>query len=532
MPWRGPEEPGEYPTLGYLVADWIESACAIPDRHLAGERFRLTDEQLAFLLRHYRLDPAAIVDLERPSAPFRYVGSVMVRPQKWGKGPLTAALICAEAAGPVLFDGWDADGEPVGRPWPTPHVQVTAVSEDQTDNVWRALLPMIELGEIAADIDDTGLTRINLPNRGLIEPVTASARSRLGQRITFAVQDETHSWLARNGGHRLADTQRRNLAGTGGRWVATTNAYDPAERSVAQTDVEVRLPDVYVDYPDPLPGSWRNRRDRRRILRHAYAGAPWVDLDRIESDCDRLAAKGEPGQAERFFGNRVVARADAAFDPRQWAELAEPGRVIPAGAQVALGFDGARHHDATALVATEVDTGYQVVVGIWQRPADLLPDDDWSVPEAEVTEAVAACFDRWDVFRLLADPPYWTDTVAAWAGRFTDRRGRSLVQEYWTNVRRTMAHSLSAYRQAVTDGTLRHDGDPVMAEHIANARRVPLPGSYDAEGHPMWLIGKDRPDSPRKIDAAMAGCLSWQGRLDALAAGDKRRRKRPVFAGF
>jgi hypothetical protein len=88
-------------------------------------------------------------------------------------------------------DGWDANGEPVGRPWPTPHIQVTAVSEDQTDNVWRALQPMIELGDIAADIPDTGLTRINLPGRRPDRAGHVGAISRLGQRVTFAVQDQT-----------------------------------------------------------------------------------------------------------------------------------------------------------------------------------------------------------------------------------------------------------------------------------------------------------------------------------------------------
>jgi hypothetical protein len=33
--------------------------------------------------------------------------------------------------------------------------------EDQTDNVFRALLPMIQLGPLAQVFPDTGLTRIN-----------------------------------------------------------------------------------------------------------------------------------------------------------------------------------------------------------------------------------------------------------------------------------------------------------------------------------------------------------------------------------
>lgn len=530
MPWRGAEYPGEFPSLGWEVARWIQDHCAQPDRHQAGEPFRLTDEQLELLVWEYRLWPDATVDPEKPSAPFRFNGQVWVRPQKWGKGPLTAADICAQAQGPVLFAGWDADGEPVGRPWPTPHIQITALSEDQTDNVWRVLLPMIEYGDLAADVPDTGLTRINLANDGIIEPTTAAATSRLGQRVTFVVQDETHSWTKRNGGHRLADTQRRNLAGTGGRWVATTNAFDPNEDSVAQSDIEHTPDDVHVDYPTPLAGSWGNRRDRRRILRHAYRGAPWVDLDRIEADCDRLAAKGDPGQAERFFGNRIVAAADAAFDSRRWAELTRPGHRIPAGRVVTLGFDGARRRDSTGIVVTDVASGHQVVAAVWERPAHLHDDDQWEISDRAVDEAMGECFDTWEVWRAYCDPPYWESAVDRWTARFEDRKGRARVVAWWTNRKRPMAYALRAYRQAMTDGELTHDGDPTFAAHIGHARRITQTTMLDDEGHPLWLIAKDRPASPRKIDLAMAGCLSWEARGDAIAAGalSERRRSRQL----
>jgi hypothetical protein len=55
VPWRGPEVKGEYPTLGYAVADWIEANCVIPDGELQGEPYKLTDEMLLFLLKYYRL---------------------------------------------------------------------------------------------------------------------------------------------------------------------------------------------------------------------------------------------------------------------------------------------------------------------------------------------------------------------------------------------------------------------------------------------------------------------------------------------
>lgn len=525
MPWRGPEYPGEFPSLGYMVADFIEAHCAIPDGIHAGEPFTLTDEQLAFLVWHYRLHPGVDLDYEHPSRAFAYDGSQLVRPQKWGKGPLASAIICAEAAGPALFAGWDAHGEPVGRPWPTPWIQVTAVSEDQTDNIWRALLPMIEMGDFGADLADTGETRINLPGDGRIEPVTASARSRLGQRITHAAQDETHSWLKRNGGRLLADNQRRNLAGVGGRWIEYTNGWDPAEQSVAQQTYEAPVETIHRDFPQsPASWSYKNKRDRAKIHRFAYRGAPWVDLERIESEAQTLLPR-DPGQAERFFGNRIVSGADAAFDPDLWLRLAAPSiRVGLAKKTLAtVGFDGARFHDSTGFVVTAVELGHQFPAGVWERPADVT-DDDWEVPEfgaGGVDEAIEQIFDEWDVWRVYADPPYWESAIDRWRGRWGDQ----VVIAWWTNRTKTMALALKAYENAMLSGELNHDGDEALARHIANARKLQTRIRDDDDGRFLWVIRKERHDSPLKIDLAMAGCLSWEARGDAIAAGALTKKK-------
>lgn len=517
MPWRGPEAPGEFPTLGYQVADWIEANCAIPDGDDAGRPYVLTDEQLLFVLWHYRLKPNAKAG-GKPSAAFEYRRSQLVRPQKWGKGPLSAALICAEAAGPVLFDGWDADGEPVGKPWATPWIQVVAVSEDQTANVWTALVPMIELGDLAADIPDTGKTRINVRgahgSAGLIEPVTSAASSRLGQRITFAVHDETHSWTKVNGGVKLADTQRRNLGGTGGRSIETTNAWDPAEQSVAQSTHEARLPDVYCDYPIPPKGRVTNQRERRRVLKAVYAGAPWVDLDRIDAEINELVAKGDPGQAERFFLNRIVAGADRAFDLDIWKPLADLTIIVRDRRVVTLGFDGARRLDSTGLVLTDVERGHQVVVGAWERP-DHVGEEDWEVDESEVDAAVAECFGSHDVWRLYGDPPYWETAMDRWAGLYGDQR----VVRWWTNRTKQMAWALQSWVGDWRTGVLTHDGHEVLERHIGNAVRHQTRIRDEDTGGWMWVIRKETPKSRLKIDLAMAACLSWEARGDAIRDG-------------
>ena len=524
MPWREPEHPKEFPTLGYEIADWIEARCAIPDREMVGEPYLLTDEQLRFLLHFYRLDP-------RTGKFVYHRGAQLVRPQKWGKGPLSAAIICAEAQGPVLFDGWDAAGEPVGKPWATPLIQVTAVSEDQTDNVYSALLPMIELGALHGEIEDTGLGRINLPGGGRIEPVTASGRSRLGQRVTFINQDQPESWFKSNGGRVLADNQRRNIAGMGGRWLATANAWDPTEESVAQYTAENEHEGVYHDDVEPPQGlSIRNKVERRRALRVVYGGAvtgerdgetgiikPWIDLDRIDAEIRALLNR-DAAQAERFFLNRKEAAEAKAFNGAAWDKQAAP-REVEEGALVVWGADGARFSDALAIVATEVSTGYQWVVGIWERPENA--PDDYEHPKREIDGALSEVFERFSVWRGYVDRQWIEDWVDGWQGKWGEKR----VVPWLTNRPRQTAHAVRNYIDAAED--FEHDGHPIMAKHIKNAVKR-LVNIFDDQHRQMYVLSKDRPDSPRKMDGAVAGVLAWEARGDAIASGAKRKSKRPI----
>lgn len=509
----------EFPTLGFLAGEWIEADCVIPDGDLAGEPYGLTGEMWRFTLRHYRVDPFTRRD-PRSGAwvlPFVYLrGSQLVRPQKWGKGPFAAAIVCVEAApdGPVVFDGWDANGQPVGRPWATPLIQVTAASEDQADNVWGALLPMIERGALAADITDTGLTRINLPSGGKIEPVTSSALSRLGQRVTLVVQDQTESWLKSNSLRRLADTQRRGLAGMGGRWLSTCNAWDPSEDSVAQFTSEQELEGVYHDDVDPGPGSVFNHVDRMRMLRKVYGDSWWVSLERVEAELVALI-KRDPAQAERWHLNRKTKGTGKAFDREAWDKLAEPREVEP-GAWIVLGVDGARFNDSLAIIATEVETGYQWPVGVWERPDDA--DDNYEHPFDEIDGAMIEVFERFAVWRVYVDPQWIDHLLDKWMGRWGEKR----VIAWFTNRPRQMAWAVRNFEDAVGNGDVKHDGDEVVSQHIGNAHKQ-LVNVVDDKQQKLHILAKARPDSPLKIDAADASVVSWEARGDAIASGDKPR---------
>jgi hypothetical protein len=140
---------------------------------------------------------------------------------------------------------------------------------------------------------------------------------------------------------------------------------------------------------------------------------------------------------------------------------------------------------------------------------------NWEVPVEEVKGLVADAFERFSVVRMYCDPPLWEDTIAKWSGQF----GKERVVEWWTNRRKPMAYAIRAFITALAAGEVTHNGDKVLESHIANSRRS-YTNLVDEEGQRLWILRKERPDSPLKIDAAVAGILSWEARNGAVAAGE------------
>lgn len=527
-------KPGKvgFPTL-FVAHDWIEAHCVVPDGFLKGTPWEFYDWQSWCILNFYRLKPSAKVGQLAPA--FKYRRSQIVLPQKSGKAPYTAAHICNEAVGPALFAGWSEGGEvwdcrdhgcgcgwayeyepgeAMGMEWPTPLIQVTATSEEQTDNIYDALRPMIDDGPLTDLIPKTGEEFIRLPNKGRIDVVTSNARSRLGQRVTFVPQDETGIWTAAAGMIAVGETQRRGLAGMGGRAEETTNGWDPSEDSVAQRTADADLPDVFRFHPLAPPElDYAVKRDRRRIHAAVYKGSTNVDLDAIEAEAAEILIK-DPHQAERFFGNRIVAGSAKAFDVKIFNRQARPDETIAPGRTIAAGFDGSKRRDETALVITDIETGLQQVAGHWKRPEGA-PVDEWEIPVAEVTETVRQMFKTWKVWRLYCDPPYWQTEIDEWAGEFGDDK----VVKWWTNRYKVMAYATKNWVTALADGSVTHDGDPDFLQHVKNAVMRKTRMRDDDDGSFLWFPAKDGGDSPRKVDIAITAIISWACRSDGVASG-------------
>jgi hypothetical protein len=482
----------DFPTLGDLVAAWVAQHCVVPDKHQRGQPFQYSDWQFWCSANHYRVRPDLVVDPDNPplNQAFVYRRSQIIGPQKSGKGPWAATVIAAEAAGPTQVLGfaqgdeiyrcsdWDCPcgwryaylpGEPMGGRHPSPLIQLTATSEDQVDNTFGPLRAMVKLGPLGKLMAPReNFIRIfgghGDPDLDRIDAVTSSADSRLGNPISFALQDETGLYLptkdGRGGMVRVAETQRRGAAGMGGRTMETTNAPDPAQNSVAQRTMESKARDIFKFYdPPPAHLSYKNKRERRRIHRYNYRHSPWVSVDSIEAEAAELMEK-DPAQAERFFGNRILADSDAYFDPKPWELIARPASQPEPGAMITLGFDGSMYDDWTVIRARLITPGSDGQGPMWGFTptfADAKPtiwdpsEHGGEVPRSEVQAAITEIFARYRVVRLYADPELWQSEIDAWAAK----HGEKVVVQWATNRTRQMAHasisdchsSGSAYRR-------------------------------------------------------------------------------------
>jgi len=521
-----------FPSLGGQVCDFIEAYLCHGPGDLRGQPAVIDREKRGLIWRMYEVFPA-----DHPQAGRRRFKRCAISLRKGSaKTELAAWIAAAELhyLGPVRCDGFDAGGHPVGVGVRDPYIPLVAYTEEQSDELaYHALRVILEFSPLSNDFD-IGLTRImRIDGDGKAVSLATAPDSRDGARTTFQLFDETHRLV----NPRLKQAHRTMLANIPKRFLAdawsleTTTAPSPGQGSVAEDTMEYARQVANGQITDSrLFFFHRQASDdhdltveegiKAAVLEASGPIAEWSDIDGICLQWQDPTA--DRSYLERVWLNRLVRSSERAFDIGNWDSLADADYEIPAGALVTLGFDGGRWHDSTGLVVTEVSTGFQSAIGLWEKP-ELIPDDEWEVPADEVELVVSEAFARWSVWRMYCDPPYWESLVADWAGRYGEKR----VLEWWTNRVKAMAYAVKAFNSAIESGEILHDGNPHYRRHLANAVKKVL-AMRDETGQPLFTIYKERPDSPFKIDLAMCGILAWEARNDALAAG-VRVKKRSAY---
>lgn len=564
MSWK-PTEPGEVPTLGYYVLDWISENLAAPAKE-DYEPFVPYLEQEDFILRWYEIDPE--------TGRFKHHRGLLGRPRGWGKSPLLGALALAEGLADVVPNGWDADGQPVGKPWSkirTPLIHIAAVSEEQTANTWQPLLEMVRNGPAVDNYP--GLRPMDsvvyLP-RGEIKQITTSARTTKGAPIVFATLDQTEEWVPSNNGPKLAQAIRTNAAKNGGRTLESPNAFIPGQNSVAEQSAayaadiregRARNPGLLYDHREaPSDTDMSDPESLTMGLRVAYgdsSGHPdgcvihdppcspgHSDLDSLIDQVYDPASDVQQLRADLL--NQITHASDAWVSSPEWGACFDGEKIVADKDIIVLGFDGSRGRtkgkaDATALIGCRVRDGFLFEVGersVWEPPRRELSKRDrtktgdqssWLPPVAEIDAAIRMAFKRYTVVGFYADPSGWTEHVAKWEAAFGAKlhpkvraSGTSKIAAWPRGKGTNAVEAVKALHAAIEHAECTHDGSSALTRHVLNARRRATRTGY--------LLYKAYPDSPDKIDAAYAAVMAWQARLDAVSAGVGKRRKKRVIA--
>lgn len=513
MPWS-PLFPGHVCSLGYVVLDWMhEYECHGPG-DVQGEPLNYDAEMRDFVIEAYRLDPVTGRRV--------YDEAVLSRAKGRAKSETAGHIGIAEAFGPVRFDGWDADGQPVGRPVVSPLLKCLATEESQAGNTFENIAFIA--GEWGPDVHPNvyggvsgirqyqSATALYLPHGGEIRACTAGSASKDGGKETWVCADETHLYVLREL-KAMYGTVRRNL---GKRKLAqpwllqTSTAYRPGEQSIFEETLTAWRKgeldaSVLVDHREAKGRiDITDEKHTMSQLGQVYgAAASWMDLPRIYREmCDPRSCPDE-ATAARYFLNRPMSTKDA-WIAKDVHDRQKRTRVVEPGEEITLGFDGSLNDDTTVLRGCCVSDGFLFRIGAWPKP-DGAAGIGWEVPRADVLAAIDEAMSRYTVVRGYFDPHEWRSDIDQLQQRF----GAERVSPWETRRDTAMAYALDRLHADLMNGVVWHDDDPLAGEHYGNVY-VRFKGS-------LRLVRKEYPNSPRKIDSVVGDALAYEARADYLA---------------
>ncbi|MHA7726217.1 terminase [Corynebacterium hesseae] len=527
-------------TLGYEALAWAAKYLRHPNGIRAGKAWQFTREQARFVLWFYALD-------ENGRWLFHHGARRLAKGS--GKSPFAAVMALIELLAPVRFDHWDSSvpGGAVGKPVSMPWVQIAAVSLDQTENTMRMVRAMASPANAPAlhrDYDlDVGKTQIFVQPEGKLEVITSSATTAEGAESTCVIADELEHWTPSNGGVELHATLLDNLSKSGSRMLETLNAWKPGINSAGESTFndwvlqetgrsknESRI--LYDARQAPHDTELGNADSLRSALEWVYADCPWSDIDAIMTRIWSPSAQVD--DSKRKYLNWPVASSDSWCDPQDWAQMAQPDFRVEPGEDIVMFFDGSLSNDHTALIGCRMDDGHIFTIGVWEPKAPT-PEDKPMVDVQAVDDRVDFAFATWNVIGFYADVREWESfTKVAWPERYRDQlelwatsRGAQQPEPIAWDMRGKDFQFTTAAELAeaeIMQHSFTHDGNPLLTEHVLNARRH--------EGRYGITVRKESRKSSKKIDACvcMIGArMVWRLARERSGVSKKRQRTGKAF---
>jgi phage terminase large subunit-like protein len=240
---------------------------------------------------------------------------------------------------------------------------------------------------------------------------------------------------------------------------------------------------------------WESEGDHRLRETWDEANPGFGDLN-AESDFESAIRRTPEAEFRIKRCNQWVSSVETWLPAGSWDECA--GEVtLTSDDEIVLGFDGSYNGDASVIVGAVVpkvegDPVKVFLVKAWEKDLEHDPDD-WRVDIGEVEQTVMDFCQKHTVREIACDPFRWQRSMEV-----LENHGLPVVA--FPQSPQRMIKACARFYDAVAEKKLVHDGDPLLARHIGNTAVKLTP----AGPH----IKKENPNSPRKIDAAVAAILA------------------------
>lgn len=381
-------------------------------------------------------------------------------------------------------------------------VYSVAAEKEQAKIVFRDARRMVENApDLAAHIKLYRDAMENVDNGSVYRVLSAEAYSKEGLSPTFVLFDELHAQPNRN----LFDVMSLAMGARGNKatLVAITTAGVKADStgkdSIAYTLYQYgqRVSRGEEDDPSFFMSWWESEGDYKDEQTWEDANPGFGDINDVDDFRSAIRRTPEPEFKTKRL-NLFVSSNLAWLPDKAWEECASDITISP-DEDIILGFDGSFSGDASVIVGATIpktdDEKVKVfLVKAWEKDLNI-HDDSWRVDIAEVEQTIMDfCQKHPNVKEIACDPFRWQRSM-----QVLEDAGLPIV-EYPSTSPRRMVPACAKFYDSVVEQRLEHDGDPTLTRHLSNAvTKVDNLGPR---------IVKDKKDSPRKIDAAVAAIIA------------------------
>jgi len=446
------------------------------------------------LLRQWQKDLLGRLFARDEDGGLRHRISLVGMPRKQGKSAL-GSLIAAFALVDVKTQGAE--------------IYSVAADRNQARIIFEDTKKMIQNSELSEHVK-VYRDSLYVPTTGNVYRVlSADAPRHEGLSPTLVLMDEVHAQPNR----KLFDVMSlaQGARGKNATMIGITTAGVKTETQTGKDTIAYTLYNYGVKQikgeveDDTFFMSWWEAPDKADHREEATWKAANPGYDDIVAASDFHSAVRRTPEAEFRTKrcNQWVSSQEAWLPSGLWDTL-EGDITISEEEEYILGFDGSYANDSTAICAVTVpkegEKAKVKLIKTWEKDFDK-DDDSWRVSIEDVKQTIIDYVQEYPLVREIACDPY------RWASMMQDLEEMDYpIVEYKTNMLNLMIPATQKVFEAITEGRLEHDGNPILSRHMDNC--------VIKIDHRGQRVTKESATSRKKIDAAIAFIIAYD-RADA-----------------